>query len=120
VLLIRRRLTDDRVSANSKASDIMILFMLLIQLLLGLLSIFVSASHLDGSVMVQLANWAQSIVTLQGMQAAASIESVSIIYKLHIFIGLTIMLVFPFTRLVHMISAPVWYLGRCYQIVRHR
>lgn len=120
VMLIRRRLTDDRVRVNSKKSDIMILFLLLIQLVLGLISIFVSMAHLDGSVMIQLANWAQSIVTFQPMQAAGSIESVSIIFKLHIFIGLTMVLVFPFTRLVHIISVPVWYLGRCYQVVRQR
>lgn len=120
LMLIKRRLTDDRVRASSKTSDIMILFMLLVQLILGLLTIFVSMDHLDGSVMIQLGNWAQSIVTFQGMQAAASIESVNIIYKLHIFVGLTMILFFPFTRLVHVISVPVWYLGRRYQIVRER
>lgn len=120
VMLIKRRLTDERVRANSKTSDIMILFMLLIQLILGLLTIFVSMDHMDGSVMVQLGNWAQSIVTFQGLAAAASIENVHIIYKLHIFVGLTMILFFPFTRLVHVISVPVWYLGRRYQIVRER
>ncbi|PIP81357.1 MAG: respiratory nitrate reductase subunit gamma [Gammaproteobacteria bacterium CG22_combo_CG10-13_8_21_14_all_40_8] len=120
VMLIKRRLTDDRVKASSKTSDVVVLFMLLIQLVLGLITIFVSMDHLDGSVMIQLANWAQSIVTFQGMQAAASIEHVNIIYKLHIFVGLSMVLMFPFTRLVHIISAPVWYLGRRYQIVRQR
>ncbi|WP_415230517.1 respiratory nitrate reductase subunit gamma [Psychromonas sp.] len=120
VMLINRRLTDARVRANSKKSDIMILFLLLIQLLLGLTTIFISTSHLDGSVMILLADWAQNIVTFHGIQAADSIESVNIIYKLHIFVGLTMVLIFPFTRLVHIISVPVWYLGRCYQVVRER
>jgi nitrate reductase gamma subunit len=41
------------------------------------------------------------------------------IFKAHLFLGMTIFLVFPFTRLVHVWSAPVWYLGRRgYQIVR--
>jgi nitrate reductase gamma subunit len=32
---------------------------------------------------------------------------------------MTIFLVFPFTRLVHVWSAPIWYLGRRgYQVVR--
>ncbi|WP_375152969.1 respiratory nitrate reductase subunit gamma [Moraxella catarrhalis] len=26
----------------------------------------------------------------------------------------------PFTRLIHIISAPIWYLGRRYQIVRQK
>ncbi|WP_196138593.1 respiratory nitrate reductase subunit gamma [Aliikangiella sp. G2MR2-5] len=120
LMLIKRRLTDDRVRASSKTSDIALLFMLLIQLVLGLLTIVVSMDHLDGSVMIMLGNWAQSIVTFQGMQAAASIEPVHIIYKLHVFVGLTMILVFPFTRLVHIISVPVWYFGRRYQVVRQR
>jgi nitrate reductase gamma subunit len=120
LMLIRRRLTDSRVRATSSTSDIVILILLLVQLLLGLLTIFVSAGHLDGAVMIQLATWAQSIVTFQAGQAAASIESVNVIYKLHVFVGLTILLLVPFTRLVHIISAPVWYLGRRYQVVRQR
>ena len=34
------------------------------------------------------------------------------IFKAHLTLGLTILLVFPFTRLVHMLSAPIWYLNR--------
>ena len=41
------------------------------------------------------------------------------IYKLHIVLGLTLFLITPFTRLVHIWSAPIWYLGRRgYQVVR--
>lgn len=120
VMLLKRRLTDPRIRATSSYSDIFVLGLLLVQLILGLLTIIASAGHMDGSVMVLLATWAQSIVTFQGLKAAEAIESVSIIYKLHVFVGLTMILVFPFTRLVHMISAPIWYLGRRFQIVRQR
>lgn len=120
VMLIQRRLNDPRVRASSNKSDIMILFVLLAQLVLGLLTIFASLGHLDGSVMVLLGNWAQSVVTLQPVKAAGAIESVGIVYKLHVFLGLTLFVLFPFTRLVHIVSAPVWYLGRRYQIVRQK
>jgi nitrate reductase gamma subunit len=120
VMLLKRRLTDPRVRATSSNSDIFILGLLLVQLILGLLTIIASTSHMDGSVMVLLATWAQSIVTFQGAQAAEAMETVGIIYKLHVFVGLTMILAFPFTRLVHVISAPIWYLGRRYQIVRQR
>jgi len=120
VMLINRRLNNPRVRATSKTSDILILLMLLVQLVLGLLTIFASMGHLDGSVMIMLSNWAQSIVTLQGFDAAAAISPVGIIYKLHVFVGLTMLLVFPFTRLVHVISVPVKYFARNYQIVRQR
>jgi nitrate reductase gamma subunit len=120
LMLLKRRLTNDRVRATSKFSDIMILVLLLVQLILGLLTIVVSMDHMDGSVMVMLGNWAQSIVTFQASAAAMSIEPVHIIYKLHVFVGLTMILLFPFTRLVHIISVPVWYFGRRYQVVRER
>lgn len=120
VMLIRRRMTEPRIRANSSFADIAILFLLLGQLVLGLLSIFVSAGHMDGSVMIKLADWTQSIVTFRGISGAAQITDVNIIYKLHLFLGFTIVLLVPFTRLVHVISAPIWYFGRRYQIVRKR
>lgn len=119
-MLIYRRLTDDRIKASTSFSDIAILILLYIQLILGMSTIFVSAQHMDGSVMSLLAEWAQSIVTLQPMAASSAIASVHILYKLHVFFGISIVLVFPYTRLVHIISAPVWYLGRSYQIVRQK
>ncbi|MPY25058.1 respiratory nitrate reductase subunit gamma [Shewanella psychropiezotolerans] len=120
VMLIKRRLTNARVRANSKRSDILVLCLLLIQVLLGLMTIVVSMDHLDGSVMALLADWAQSLVTLQGVQAAEAINSVNIVYKVHILVGLTLIMIFPFTRLVHVISVPVKYFARNYQIVRQR
>ena len=122
-MLIKRRFTDERVRANGSRADQMVLLLLYAQLILGLISIVVSAGHMDGSVMVLLATWAQSIVTFQPAAAAAAVESVNIIYKLHIFLGMTLFVVFPFTRLVHIISgfaAPVKYLLRNYQIVRSK
>jgi len=120
LMLVNRRLTDPRVRATSSPSDILILLVLLAQLVLGLLTIVASTSHMDGSVMVLLADWAQNTVLLRPMEAAAAIEPVGLIYKLHVFLGLTLFVLFPFTRLVHMISAPIWYLGRRYQIVRQK
>ncbi|SDU03212.1 respiratory nitrate reductase subunit gamma [Halopseudomonas salegens] len=120
VMLIWRRMTDPRVRAQSSISDIMILWVLLVQLLLGLFTIYVSTAHLDGSQMVLLANWAQQIVTFRPLQAAASIAPVGLAYKLHVFLGITLFVLVPFTRLVHVASAPIWYLGRRYQIVRRK
>ena len=79
--------------------DIAILLLIYAQLILGLSSIFASAQHLDGSEMLVLAEWAQRIVTLRG-GAADLIAGVDPIFKLHIVLGMTIFLVFPFSRLV--------------------
>jgi len=118
-ILLRRRLFDPRVRANSSAMDTFILLLLYVQLLLGLSTITVSSHHLDGGEMLLLADWAQHIVTFHG-NAAGFLAGVSWIFKAHLFVGLTMFLVFPFTRLVHIWSAPIWYLGRRYQIVRQR
>ena len=118
-LLIYRRLADPRIRATSGPMDIAILLMLWVQLSLGLGSISFSAQHMDGSEMLKLADWAQRIVTLRP-GAAAAMASTNLIYKLHILLGLTILLVFPFSRLVHIWSAPVTYVGRRYQLVRRR
>lgn len=120
LMLIHRRMTEPRVRASSSRADIFILWVLLAQLLLGLGTIVASTHHLDGSVMVLLASWAQHVVTLQPVAAAAAIAAVPLIYKLHVALGLTLFVLFPFTRLVHIASAPVKYLARNYQIVRQR
>ncbi|WP_027709760.1 respiratory nitrate reductase subunit gamma [Zooshikella ganghwensis] len=120
IILIRRRLTNPRVRANTNIMDFTILWLLLAQLVLGLLSIFVSAGHMDGQEMLKLMSWAQSIVTFQANDAALSIASVHWIYKLHVWLGMTLFLVFPFSRLVHIWSVPVGYLSRRYQLVRAR
>jgi len=119
-LLAHRRLFDARIRRTSSFGDIAILLLLWLQLTLGLATIPVSAQHLDGSEMIKFMSWAQGILTLHP-GAAALIADVSPIFKCHLFLGMTIFLVFPFTRLVHIWSAPVWYLGRTgYQVVRTR
>ncbi len=118
LLLLHRRLFDPRIRRNSSFGDIAILALLTIQVLLGLATIPVSAQHLDGVEMVKFMSWAQGIFTLRP-DAAVFLADAHWIFKAHILVGLTILLVFPFTRLVHMLSAPVWYLGRRgWQIVR--
>lgn len=117
-LLVHRRLFDSRIRKTSSFGDIAVLLLLYAQLILGLATIPISLGHLDGHEMVKFMNWAQGIVTLQP-GASAYVADANPIFKLHIFLGLTIFLVFPFTRLVHVWSAPVWYLGRRgYQVVR--
>ncbi|HUU71658.1 MAG TPA: respiratory nitrate reductase subunit gamma [Burkholderiales bacterium] len=121
VLLIHRRLTEARILATTRTMDFVVLYLLLAQLLLGLVSIFVSVSHLDGGEMIKLMMWAQHIVTLRG-DAAAFVTDVALIFKLHLVLGMTIFLVFPFSRLVHVWSgfATLSYVTRAYQVVRHR
>ena len=120
-LLLHRRLSDDRIRINSKTSDILLLVLLWLQLALGLGTIPLSAQHLDGSMMMKLADWAQHIVTFRA-GAPELLAQAGFFFKLHMFLGMSIFLVFPFTRLVHVWSGfgTVAYLVRPYQLVRSR
>ncbi|MEX0827346.1 MAG: respiratory nitrate reductase subunit gamma [Haliea sp.] len=124
VILFHRRWTDPRIRSNSSFADNAILLLLILQLVLGMGTIFVSLQHLDGHEMTKFMSWAQMIVTFQ-YGAADQIVDVALIFKLHLFLGLTIFLLFPFTRLVHILSGffvPLRYLfsRSGYQIVRSR
>ena len=120
-LLLHRRLTDARIRATSKTSDIVLLWIFWVQLALGLATIPLSAQHLDGSVMMRLAEWGQRIVTFRS-GAVEMLVGTGWIFKAHLFLGMTVFLIFPFTRLVHVWSGfgTLAYVLRPYQLVRAR
>lgn len=120
-LLLHRRLTDERIRINSKTSDIVLLWLLWIQLALGLATIPMSAQHLDGSMMMKLAGWAQHIVTFRSGAADLLLDA-GWLFQAHMFLGMSIFLIFPFTRLVHVWSGfgTLAYVVRPYQMVRSR
>jgi len=119
IILIRRRLTDARIRATSSRMDIFILLLIAVQLALGLLTLPISLYHYDGANMLLLGEWAQRIVTFRS-GAADQVSEIGIIFKLHLFLGQTLFLVFPFSRLVHVWSVPLGYVARPYQVVRRR
>jgi nitrate reductase gamma subunit len=121
LILLVRRFSNDRLRAVTTFKDKVVMLWILATLLLGLSSIVISASHTDGHMMVQLMTWAQHIVTLRG-DAASFIADAPFLFKLHLFMGMSVFVIFPFTRLVHVWSgfASVGYLSRAYQLVRPR
>jgi nitrate reductase gamma subunit len=120
-ILIYRRLTDPRILANSRTSDILIVLLLWLQLALGLWTVKLSASHMDGQMFELLSSYVKGVVTFQP-GVASLLENVPLTYRLHIILGFTIFLITPFTRMVHIWSGigSVYYLVRPYQIVRRR
>jgi nitrate reductase gamma subunit len=120
-LLIHRRVFDARIRATSHPTDIAVLVILWVQLVVGLITLPFSWAHSDGSVMLVLADWAQRIVTLRAVDAAV-LANVPWPFLFHLVLGMTIFLLFPFSRLVHVWSgfASVAYLFRPYQVVRSR
>jgi nitrate reductase gamma subunit len=119
-LLLHRRLVDPRIRRSSSIGDIAVLALIWLQLVFGVASIWWTAQHLDGSEMVRLMGWANAIVLFDAA-APGQLDDVAWIYKLHIILGLILFVITPFTRLVHIWSAPIWYLLRPgWQITRSR
>lgn len=121
LMLLLRRLNNPRVRASGRSRDVFTIGWLVATVTLGLATIPWSIGHAakgDASTMLLLVQWVQSVAVLQPNPAL--VVNVDPIYKLHIFFGMTVFLIFPFTRLVHVWSVPVGYLGRAYQIVRSK
>ena len=120
-LLIHRRMSDDRIRLTSHRTDLAILIILWVQLTLGLITLPFSFSHADGGVMLLLADWAQGVFTFR-VGDAAGLVGIAWPYKVHLVLGMTIFLLFPFSRLVHVWSgfATLAYAFRPPQMVRSR
>lgn len=119
LILLNRRISNARVRFISNFHDYFILILLITEAALGLSSVAVTAS---GSVeeYASLGEWAQKIITFQP-NAGAVIASRSILYKIHITIGLIIFMIFPYTKLMHMLVYPITYFFRSgYQLVRKK
>jgi len=119
-LLLRRRIFDPRIRLTSHRTDLAILVILWAQLALGLITLPYSLHHQDGSTMLVLSDWAQRIATFR--PDASALAAVDWPFKVHLVLGMTIFLLLPFSRLVHVWSgvASVSYLFRPYQLVRSR
>lgn len=120
-LLIHRRLSDQRIRGNSRRWDIAVIAMLWLQLALGVITVPLSAQHMDGAMFERLVAYVQGVVLLRGDNAQL-LQGVPWVYQLHILLGFTIFLVSPFTRMVHIWSGvgTLAYLVRPHQIVRKR
>jgi nitrate reductase gamma subunit len=119
VMLLLRRLLIKRIFVNSRFMDIFILVWLLATLLLGLSTVPTSWHHAvngDASAMLSLSQWVRGVLFLQADPEL--LTNVSTIFKIHLFFGMTVFLLFPFTRLVHIWSFPVGYLTRACLFVR--
>lgn len=121
LILLHRRLSSARLRAMTSVGDKVLLLWIFLTLLLGLSTIASSAGHMDGHMMVQLMTWAQHVVAFQG-DAASYVSEAPLVFRLHLFMGMTLFVIFPFTRLVHIWSgfASVTYLARAWQLVRSR
>ena len=120
-LLLHRRLFDARIRLTSHRTDLAVLIILWLQLSLGLITLPSSLHHVaDPKTMLTLANYLQGIATFR--PDAGLLVGIEWPFLVHMVLGMTIFLLFPFSRLVHVWSglATVTYLFRPYQLVRAR
>lgn len=121
VLLLLRRFFNARVRANSRFNDFFILIWVLLTLLLGLgteASTIPALLHGDAATLQLLEAYVHGIASFRPDPDV--IAGIPLIYKVHLLFGMTVFLLFPFTRLVHIWTVPLNYLTRRYQIVRAR
>lgn len=117
-MLVYRRLFDPRIKANSSLMDTGILLLIYLQLIIGMVTIVISSGHMDGAVMYNLMSWSRYLLTFRPVEAVEYMSTVHWIYKMHVTLGITLFVLFPFSRLVHIWSVPVQYVLRSYQVVR--
>ncbi len=112
--LFGRRITNPRVKMVSNKMDLVLELLLLAQIVLGL---WIALGHRWGSswFAADLSPYLTSIVTLDPQIAAVS--AMPLVIRLHIIGAFVILAIFPFTRLVHILVAPLHYLSRPYQRV---
>jgi nitrate reductase gamma subunit len=115
VILIARRLpTLSRARAVTSPMDWILLFVLLVQVLTGAaVALFDRwGSHWFLST---AAPWLWSLVSLR--PDAATVAPLPPLIQFHFLLGFAVILLFPFTRLVHVVMLPIYYLWRPYQVV---
>ena len=120
-MLLHRRLFDPRIRLTSHRTDLAILIILWVQLALGLTTLPASLAHAsDPKTMIALASYLQGIATFR--PDPSLIAGIQWHFIAHMLLGMTIFLLFPFSRLVHVWSGfgSVAYLFRPYQVVRSR
>jgi len=118
-MLVHRRLFDPRIRKTSSVMDIVALLLVWVQLTFGLATVPLTLGHMDGALFTKLVAYVQSIIYFKP-DAVSLLADVPWVYQVHLFLGFTFFLVWPLSRLVHIWSAPIWYIGRAYQVVRRR
>lgn len=114
VMLIYRRCTNLRVKAVTSKMDILVLILLLTQVVSGL-GIALTLRWGSSWYAAALVPYLRSLFVLNPNVALMS--GMPMLVKVHVINALVIVGILPFTRLVHFLIIPIWYLWRPYQLV---
>ncbi|EGX56538.1 nitrate reductase gamma chain NarI [Streptomyces zinciresistens K42] len=117
-LLIYRRRTNAPVFRATTVNDKIMYVVLLGAIVLGMAAKLTHSSGDGYNYRASIAPWARSLFTLQ--PDLDRMRGVPVLYGIHAVIGMVLIALVPYTRLVHMFSAPVQYLVRPYVVYRSR
>jgi nitrate reductase gamma subunit len=114
IMLFVRRITNARLRVVTTKMDIFIELFLIVEVILGC---WIAIGYRWGSswFAADLSPYLWSIVKLSPQIDAVS--AMPVVIKIHIIIAFSIVLIFPFTRLVHFLVMPLHYIVRPYQVV---
>ena len=114
VALILRRLIHPRIKVVTTPMDLFIEFILLAQALMGC---WIALNYRWGSswFAADLSPYLWSLITFNPQPE--TVIAMPLVVKAHIVGAFSIFLIFPFTRLVHILVAPFHYIWRPYQVV---
>jgi nitrate reductase gamma subunit len=119
VILASRRLFVPRVRATTTPVDYVALILLLVIIVTGIIpTLFVNLLGDGYDYRSTVAPWFRGLFS--GSPEVATITSAPVVYQVHAASAWLIWAVWPFTRLVHAWSAPLWYLWRPYIVYRSR
>ena len=114
LVLVLRRLVNPRVQSVTSRADWLLLVVLLAQVGLGL---YISIVYRWGSdwYLHTAVPWLHSLAKLQPDASTMTVLPWSV--KLHALGGFILLMIFPYTRLVHIVTYPISYLWRPFQVV---
>ena len=117
IILTSRRFTKSTVRKLSSTSDLVVNVILLFIVFMGMYATLVTnAVQPDFDYRTSISVWFRNLFILQ--PDASYMLNVPISFKIHVVTGFLIFALWPFTRLVHVWSVPLNYVGRSYILYR--
>ncbi|WP_018758390.1 respiratory nitrate reductase subunit gamma [Paenibacillus terrigena] len=119
IILVIRRFSDVRIRRTSSFGDMLSIVLLTLIVVVGMAAtLFNMTGSSEFDYRETIGPWLRGVIVF--MPDYTLMNTVPVIFKVHIILGLALFAVFPFTRLVHMLSLPIKYLKRSYVVYRKR
>jgi len=113
LLLIVRRLQEPRVRITTTAADVLVQSSLAVMVATGMWNtVFHNLFEGGYNYRLSISPWFRGIFLLAPKPSLATAASVPLSYQLHAIAGWLVLMLWPFTRLVHAWSVPIGYLRR--------